>query len=181
MWSKVPWSILLRYGLPALFAVFIVFKVVSSLIDHGKAEVQKEWDASDAKKAAEYAAELVRLNEDRIARERQHRTETDEIRNRIIENEAVYAADLAAVRGKYAVRVRESQDRAQVYERLSDSGATERANLASYAAQLDRSLVEGRQVVGELRATVVQRDRQLVELGSQLQVDRTLVNGPKVD
>ena len=170
MWSKIPWSILIRYGLPALFAVFIVFKVITHLIGVGEANVHREWDLEKAK----HQAELVRLNEEKLARERQHRTESDEIRNRIIESQTVLAADLAALRSQHAFGLRESAERAQVYQRMSDAGATQQANLASHAAQLDRSLVEGRQVVGELRATLVQRDRDLRSLGEQLRVDREI-------
>ena len=172
MFSKIPWSILLRYGLPTLFAAFIAFKIITYWIGVGESNVQIEWE----RERQAYAAEVQRLKDVITARERQHRTETDAINTRLADAEASYAADIANVRGQYAISLRRSDDRAAIYERLSDSGATERANLASYAAQLDRSLVEGRQVVGELRSTLVQRDRQLIQLGEQLQADRRLIN-----
>lgn len=167
----IPWSALLKYGLPLLFAVFIIHRVVSYWINEGEENIQAKWDAAEKAYTKDIDALKVEIN----ARERNHRTKANEISSRLAEAETKYAAELAGLRGSYTLRVRESTDRAKTYERMSESGATERANLASYAAQLDRSLVEGRQVVGELRSTLIQRDQQLIEVGKQLQADRELI------
>ena len=173
MWAKIPWSLIVRFGLPALVAGFLIFKVIGFFIDVGEKNVQTKWDA-DLRARGEMIAKL----KDKIAGlETQHRMETDAIRNRLADAETSHARELATLRGSYTLRLRESEDRAGIYLRLSEAGATQRANLASYAAQLDRSVVEGRQVVEELRATVVQRDRQLIALGEQLHADRRLING----
>ena len=82
---------------------------------------------------------------------------------------------IAAVHAEYVDRLHESDSRAGTYQRLSQGAAAERASLASYAAQLDRSLTEGRSLVRELRETVRLRDEQLIVLGKQLENDRSLL------
>lgn len=166
-----PWFTVAKFAVPALFLTGGAFWVADSLIDHGKAKVQEKWDAD----VQAHEDEIERLKNEIAQKERAHRAAIQEVKDRLGSAELRYAADLATLRGSYAGKLRESEDRAAVYERLSEAGATERANLASYAAQLDRSLVEGRQVVGELRATVVQRDSQLRALGEQLRADRELI------
>jgi hypothetical protein len=170
---RIPWSSLLKYGLPALVVGFLLFKIATGLINYGAGKVQAEWD----KDIAAHNKEVARLEKEIADNERTHRQEARQISDRLADAQATYAADIAALRNAAAQRMRESADRAEVYEYLSDSGAVERANLASYAAQLDRSLVQGRQLVGELRATVVQRDEQILGLAEQIHSDRRLIAG----
>lgn len=168
----LPWTLILRYGLPALAVAGALFWAANFLIGIGEANIQEKWDAD----VAAHEAEVDRLEAIIAQKEVEHRAETRRISDELVETQTKFAAELAALRIDFGDRLRESDSRAEIYQRLADSGATQRANLASYAAQLDRSLVEGRQVVGELRATIVQRDRQLRLLGQQITADRELIS-----
>lgn len=170
----VPWGAVLKYGLPAILLAIAATWVTNSLIDIGEARIQAKWDAD----VENHQKEVERLKNELAERQETHRERVRTLNNALASAELRHASDIAALRSSYALRLRESEDRADIYQRLADSGSVGRANLASYAAQLDRSLVEGRQVVEELRATVIQRDDQLRALGRQLEEDRRLINGP---
>lgn len=173
MFSTMSLIRLAKYGIPALIAGILLWQVASGLIDHGKSLVQEDWDAD----VAEQREEVERLQADIDAREVVHRAEVRRLNNQLGEASRRHSVELASLRAGYALQLRESDERVRIYQRLSETGAVGRANLASYAAQLDRSLVEGRLVVGELRATVIQRDEQLRAVGEQLAADRRLING----
>ena len=64
--------------------------------------------------------------------------------------------------------MRNHQERAELYKRKAEGSEVERGSLASHAAELDRSLEEGRRVVKDLRTTVEQRDTELILLGTHL-------------
>lgn len=170
----LPWWSLIKYGAPAILLSLAAVWAVDSLIGVGEDRIQVRWDAD----VEAHRQEVERLKNVIAKRQNTHREEVRSLTNELASAELRHASDIAAIRSSFAIRLRESEDRARIYEHLANSGATGRANLASYAAQLDRSLVEGRQVVGELRATVVQRDDQLRSLGRQLEADRRLINGP---
>jgi hypothetical protein len=162
---------ILKYGVPALILAGGAYWVVDSLIDVGEARVQAKWD----KDIAERNSKIRELEQKVKRNERAYRAEVDVIEAKVVSDNLAYERKLADSRIALAGQLRRSEGRAAFYVNLSEAGATERANLASYAAQLDRSLVEGRQVVEELRATVVQRDSQLRAVGEQLEADRKLI------
>lgn len=75
---------------------------------------------------------------------------------------------LASLRSSFDNKLRQSEKRASVYKRQAASTESERQHLADYAARLDRCIVEGQQVVGELAGLIELRDRQLELMGDQL-------------
>ena len=70
--------------------------------------------------------------------------------------------------------MRQSQERAKLYQRYSQADRVKQEYLARHAAELDRCIVEGREVVKELRATIELRDRQIVELSNYIKATREL-------
>lgn len=62
-----------------------------------------------------------------------------------------------------------------MYRRKAEAGEAESRDLANHAAELDRSIVEGKRVAAELAATVRLRDEQLILLGSQIKADRAIL------
>ena len=86
-----------------------------------------------------------------------------------------YQSSLDAISSQYSARLQQSEQRAKVYQRQAEGGATECRSLASHAARLDNSLEQGRQLVEELRATVRLRDGQIIELSNQIRADRKLL------
>lgn len=107
-------------------------------------------------------------------REKYHLAETNKIRNELNVQEATYTDALERIHADLDGSLRVSEQRADRYRALAAVGTAECRTLAGHAAELDRSLVEGRSVVEELRRTVELRDSQLRLVGAQLLSDRQL-------
>jgi len=137
---------------------------------NGQDTVQKKWD--EQKK--EYQKATNQLQDKYNVLERNHSYEVGVLTTRLQEAESNYTSELARVSSNYDSRMQQSERRAKVYQRQAQTGTSQCTNLASHAARLDSSLEEGRRLVEELRATVRLRDSQLIELGNQIQADRTL-------
>lgn len=86
-----------------------------------------------------------------------------------------FDSELVRIRDDYSNRLLNIEQRASIYKRQSEAGATERRSLADHAARLDRSLEEGRHLVQELGATLRQREREISVLSEQIQADRQLL------
>lgn len=165
------WLKLLKWGLPALFVAGVLWWSANTLIGIGEQNIQEKWDADVAKRTARENELKQKVAEN----ERQYRRQLGIVENNLVVSESRYQRALADSRVAFSGELRKSEGRAELYRRMSEAGKTESANLAGYAAQLDRSLVEGRQMVEELRATVEQRDTQLRSIGEQLALDRQLI------
>lgn len=169
----MPWSKILKFGLPVLFLAGFVWGIYSLGSEAGANRIQKEWDASKAKDAKLVAEEKARLAKN----EQAHRAADGKIVNELATLKQTYTGDIARIRGDNALRLRDSEQRAALYKAQAEAGSTERAGLASYAAQLDRSLSEGIGLVEELQGTLELRDGQIRSLGAQILNDRKLIDG----
>ena len=139
----------------------------------GSQNVQNKWNKEKLADASLVQKEKTIIQKDEAV----SRTNDREIANELAEIKASAAADVARIRGKSAIRVRNSEQRTAMYRAASEGGAVERANLASYASQLDRALAEGVGLVDELRSTLEVRDGQIRGLAAQIVSDRQLING----
>lgn len=138
----------------------------------GKAQVQYLWD----KEKFETGKVIAALNQKNKTDEENHRVETDKLKAILTAADKLYVANVNNLRSDYAVRLRTAETRAGVYQRQAESGPTTCGSLASYTAELDRSVEEGRSLVRELTTTLRFRDEQLIMLGKQIQLDRALLN-----
>lgn len=139
--------------------------------DDGKEVVQKKWDAE--KKL--YDTAIAGLKDHYGMLEAANRTKTEELTHDLAEAQKNHDVAIANAQSDFDKRLLKSQARADYYKRVSEGGSLECRNLASHAAELDRSLEEGRLVVRELRETLGLRDKQLIALGDKLQADRKLL------
>ena len=171
--KKLPWLKILKIGLPILAAITIVWYIFSLGSDYGKSIIQKEWDNQKQVDAEALANEKKRIASEEAIHRENDRKISDELAS--IKQTAV--GNIARIRGESALRLQDSTKRADLYRRQAEAGAVERANLASYAAQLDRSLSEGIELVEELQATVELRDGQIRGLAAQINNDRQLITG----
>jgi hypothetical protein len=114
-------------------------------------------------------------------KEKQHAQDTAKLRVELAFKETVYKDLLGSARNEFVVSLRDSEQRANRYRALSQGDATQCRNLASHAAGLDRSIVEGQSVVKELRATIEFRDTQVRALGAQILSDRQLYENNGTD
>ena len=142
---------------------------------HGKtvsaSEVQSKWD----KQNKLYDTAIAGLKDHYGMLEAANRTKTEELTHDLAEAQKNHDVAIANAQSDFDKRLLKSQARADYYKRMSEGGSLECRNLASHAAELDRSLEEGRLVVRELRETLGLRDKQLIALGDKLQADRKLL------
>ena len=173
--GAISWKKFFLKGLPYFAAIVAViglgWYVYSSGSKSGAASVQSKWDKE--KLANEKA--LTKLRTEAAAKEFTHQQQSQRISDELSDANEKYAASVAALNVDYSNRLHNSEKRATYYQHLSSAGATQQEYLASHAAELDRSLEEGRQLVQELGATVRQRDAQVRALGQQILTDRALV------
>lgn len=161
---------LLKYVGAPLAVLFALFLIYSTGYNNGVGAVEAERLSDQQKQALIVAG----LEGQLIEKERLHVAETDKIKANLADRESQYDRDLARLRSDYAGRLLDSEQRATRYRALAEGGTAQCGSLASHAARLDASLVEGRSVAEELRATVELRDSQLRLLGSQIIADRQL-------
>jgi len=172
------WTDLLIKSLPAIAIAIAGYMLYS----WGEGNAEAEAEALRNKEKLAHQEQVDQLKEWIADNEERHRRESQRISDQLAAAELSHASSLAALHSGFALRLQQSDDRAEIYQHLSGAGTTERSRLASHTAELDRSLEEGRLLVAELRSTVEQRDRQLILLGEQLQADRQLINaGDKPD
>lgn len=138
---------------------------------NGSSGVQSLWDAD--RKATDKVITELKLTI--AAKEATHSLLSKENSDALAKSQAEHAKALDAVRTDYAKRLLNIETRANVYKRLSDGTATERDRLVEHTAQLDRTLEEGRHLVGELRETLGQCEITVGVLGTQILLDRDLL------
>ena len=155
----------------AVATVLVLWGTYSLGSNSGEAHVQQQWDAQKAKDLLV----IQKLRDDLSQAESQHRLQVSTLEGELRNAEARHRMELDRLNGEFADRLRNSDARANVYQRQAEGGAVERNRLASHAAKLDRSLEEGRRVVAELRTTLGLRDEQLKSLAAQIRADRELI------
>ena len=170
---SISWPKILPYLGAILAVVGLGWGIYHLGSNHGKAVIQGKWDHQKQIDAEFVAAEKAKINKVEIAHNDQDRKISDEL-STLKQNSAALTA---TIRGDTALRLRDSAQRESLYRAASKGSAAERASLAGYAAQLDRSLSEGIGLVDELKATLEVRDGQLRQLGAQIQNDHQLING----
>jgi hypothetical protein len=168
-----PWGKILKIGLPVLAIGFLLWHVYSLGSDHGKSMVQRKWDVQKQIDAKALADEKKKI----ALEEAIHRANNKEISDELASIKQTAIGDIARIRGESALRLQDSTKRADLYRRQAEAGAVEQANLASHAAQLDRSLSEGIELVEEFQAIVELRDGQIHGLAAQINNDRQLITG----
>lgn len=137
----------------------------------GSSKVQASWD----KQTKQHTEQLAELRGHVRYLEETHAEETKNLQTELNEVEKTYELRYDDIERTYADRLRLSEARANRYASLAQTGTPECRALASYAAELDLSLEEGRRLVQEFGATLEQRDQQLRLLGQQIINDRKLL------
>ena len=131
----------------------------------GSSEVKQQW-------VAEQKANTAKVNELKVNYEEQlneYRQKTDSLSKEIYDTRTQYDNRIATIKSDYTNRLLNSEQRASVYKRMSEAGKCTSDDLSAYTAKLDRSLTEGRELVRELRELIKLRDRQLNQLGKELE------------
>ena len=162
---------LIKIGVPILLvlgALLLLYGIGVSIYSTGKQagmdQVTKDWN----QEKLDYQNEILRLKTVYAGLEKDFEDRANKT-NRDLRNAKVsYEKSLANHASEHAARLRDHQERAELYKRKAEGSEAERGSLASHAAELDRSLEEGRRVVKDLRTTVEQRDTEIRLLGTHL-------------
>lgn len=102
--------------------------------------------------------------------EEKYQAETQALVQQVSESKEDFNNRLNAIERSYADRLQQSEQRASLYSKMSSNPSNSKSNLAAHTAKLDKALVEGRQLVAELRATIELRDEQLRQCGEQFKL-----------
>lgn len=156
-------------GIALAVALVVAFGAAIKWGEHiGETTIRKEV----AEEKLETSKKINKLQDDLLTAANTHSTEIQEIRDAWTEAQIAYQRDLAGIAAEYKQRVQLSETRAGIYQRQAKGSALEQERLAAHAAELDRSLEEGRQLVTELKAAIGQRDSAIRALGSMILTDR---------
>lgn len=170
-----------RYAVAALSLSLVLafsgYKLWSWGNTHGQDKIQTEWNREKSTRA-----KALQLQKDlNTALEMANRAETERLTHALAEQNTQHQVELANAKSDFDKRLLQSQNRADVYKRMSEAGGTECRDLASHAAELDRSLEQGRSLVRELRETLRFRDEQLRSVSAKLLADRKLLTSDDAD
>lgn len=155
------------------YSVFLYHKGYVS----GSESVTKEWNQEKevTRKAMDSLRETI------TNQEVKHRADTASITSELAEARRKAEVSIASERAAYERRLQQSNGRASQYMQMAEAGKVEQGNLAIHAAKLDRTIVEGRELVQELRDTLGLRETELTQLGKQILADRELMNAGEPD
>lgn len=145
----------------------------------GKSVASAEAQSYFLQMEKKWQAEIDVLQLEKESAEQEYKTTIGELNDRITDAEAAHKQVIAGLARDYADRMRKSENRAKTYYDMSQAGAAESAALAAHAAELDRTVEEGRHLVAELRETLGQRDKELTQLGEALIAVHQLHNDRK--
>lgn len=130
---------------------------------------KSKWDAEKA----EVQDYVLKLENEYLFLIAEHERSVEELEEEARRNKEEFEAALVRANDAYTDRLRSTEQRASVYQRQAQADATERRNLANHAAELDRTLEEGRHLVRQLRTTLRQRELEIGRLGQQILLDRS--------
>ena len=137
----------------------------------GQGNIQEKWDKEKTEQTIRIA--LVQDKYDQLFES--HKLFSSQVANTLKEKDEKYEKDISSIAADHADSLRKYKSRADTYQRQAEAGTAEARSLASHAAQLDASLIEGKRVAAGLAATVRLRDEQLILLGSQIKADRAIL------
>ena len=103
----------------------------------------------------------------------EHQRSVEELEEEARRNKEEFEAALVRANDAYTDRLRSTEQRASVYQRQAQADSIERRNLANHAAELDRTLEEGRHLVRQLGTTLRQRELEIGRLSQQILLDRS--------
>ena len=155
-----------------VFSSVLALSLLSWFIySKGQGNIQEKWDKEKTEQALRIA--LVQDKYDQLFES--HKLFSSQVAGTLKEKDEKYEKDISSIVAAHTDSLRKYKSRADTYQRQAEAGTAEARSLASHAAQLDASLVEGKRVAAELAATVRLRDEQLILLGSQIKADRAIL------
>lgn len=137
---------------------------------NGKAIIQQAWNFEKA----QYALATEKQEGVFAAKRANYLAQISTLERKVDEDAKKHTQALTAVAADYSARMRSHEARMSAYQRAAAGDEAKRKALADHAGELDRSLTEGRQLVGELRATLELRERQIQRLSEERENEHAL-------
>lgn len=147
-------------------ALVALFLASYPLVYHaGSANMDKAWIERYTKVVAQYNAKIDGIKKENDAKEQVFKDKIESIEGQARNDKEEFDRRINELERSYAGSLHDSSKRADIYRSKARASEAERDSLAAHAAELDRSLVEGKQVARSLRYTLEQRDSELRQLG----------------
>lgn len=143
----------------------VIFKYGSSVGRASTAEQLSKYVVAQQRAALEANEKKAEL-ERRLAEITQEHTAT------LVELRKEHEASIIDSNRTHASRLQQLGEREARYRQLSEATAAECRTLADLTTRLDRTLTEGRQLVGDLRQELALRNKQLEVIGEQFLAER---------
>ena len=156
-------SLGLKYLTVTLGLAVGIYGIYSYSYDCGFDACNKEFTAYKTQQLQQ----IVTLEAKYHEQEKAYQKQTDELLAQVQKSKDDYNGRLLHLEHEFAHKLQLSEQRANVYKRLSSTSSS-RDSLADYSARLDRNLTEGINLVRELRELVELRDKQLRQCGKGL-------------
>lgn len=162
--------------LKGFLILLVLTAVVAVPYQMGKNDARLELTSAQAKIDKERADKISELTQENLELVQANQATTTRIANELAAKDTAHAKALADLRADLDGRLQLATTRQGIYQRQAQGSTAERNYLASHAAELDRSLEQGRSLVRELGETLRQRDSTIRSLSEQIIADRLLIN-----
>jgi len=157
----------------ALVVGSLVFMVAAWVFGYtkGAAEVRAQWEAE--RQLTQQAQANLEAAYESLAQDHAEQSlmVEQELKNARVQHEKT----VAAIRSDYDNRLRQQERRIADYTQVATSGSTGCRAVASRAAELDRHLGEGIELVEEFAAVVGFRDATIRAMSQQIKAERDLL------
>lgn len=161
------WSSVIKYGLAGTLAVGLIYGSCTYIYNCG-------YDSGVNYQIKKNQEQINNVLRETHLKENQYRNEVEKINLELQKTKDYYISYINNLSGSYNNELQSYKKRLSIYQRSSSAGTAQCKSLGSYAAKLDRSIIEGRQVVKELRGTIIQRDNQIRQLANYINSSRKL-------
>lgn len=155
-----------KYILYGLLGIFLVIGLYLKGYNNGVNDTTLKWQ----KETAERISVIKELEEKYSQQVKKYEAETHRLSDKLYEQELSHAREVASLNASYASRLLQSEQRIEVYKRMSSTKDNSCQNLASHTARLDKQLTEGIDLVRELRELIKLRDSQLRTINEQFKL-----------
>lgn len=147
-------------------ALIALFLASYPLVYHiGASNMDKAWIQKHTEVVAQYNSKIEGIKKENDAKEQAFTDKISLIEGQAKNDKEEFDRRINELERSYAGSLHDSSKRADIYRSKARASEAERDSLAAHAAELDRSLVEGKQVARSLRYTLEQRDSELRQLG----------------
>lgn len=155
-----------KYIVIALMGISLVTGSYLKGYSAGSNKIQTAWD----KEHQETKDKIQSLRDSYYEQEKEYTQKTHDLVLQLQEQEKEHELAITSLNASYNDRLLKSEQRAEVYKRMSCSTSNRGQVLSDYTTRLDKQLTEGIDLVRELRELIKLRDSQLRAIHQQFKL-----------